>query len=153
MSTNGLQLGIGFDGDADRIGIVDEKGDIIHGDMLLLIFARDILESEKGGTFIGEVKCSHLLFEDIKARGGNPIMWRTGHSLIKQKLKETGASMAGEMSGHMFFAHRYFGFDDAVYAACRILEIAAKRSETGFRISGRSSENIQYSGNTGGMSG
>ena len=126
---NGLQLGIGFDGDADRVGIVDEKGNIINGDMVLLIFARDILESEKGGTFIGEVKCSHLLFDDIKARGGNPIMWRTGHSLIKQKMKETGALMAGEMSGHMFFAHRYFGFDDAVYAACRLLEIVAKRSE------------------------
>lgn len=123
---NGLELGIGFDGDGDRIGIVDENGEIIHGDMLLAIFAREILKERPGSTIIGEVKCSHKLYDDIRARGGNPIMWRTGHSLIKQKLKEEGAELAGEMSGHIFFAHRYFGYDDAVYAACRLLEIVAR---------------------------
>jgi phosphomannomutase/phosphoglucomutase len=123
---NGLELGIGFDGDGDRIGVVDEAGRIIHGDMLLLLFAREILREKPGSTIIGEVKCSQLLYEDIRAHGGNPIMWRTGHSLIKQKLKDEGAELAGEMSGHIFFAHRYFGYDDAVYAACRLLEIVAK---------------------------
>jgi phosphomannomutase/phosphoglucomutase len=123
---NGLELGIGLDGDADRIGVVDEKGGIIYGDMLLVIFAREILREEPGSTIIGEVKCSQRLYDDIRAHGGNPIMWRTGHSLIKQKLKEEGAALAGEMSGHIFFAHRYFGYDDAVYAACRLLEILAR---------------------------
>jgi phosphomannomutase/phosphoglucomutase len=123
---NGLELGIGLDGDADRIGVVDEKGRIIYGDMLLVIFAREILREKPGSTIIGEVKCSQRLYDDIRAHGGHPIMWRTGHSLIKQKLKEEGAALAGEMSGHIFFAHRYFGYDDAVYAACRLLEILAK---------------------------
>ncbi len=121
-----LELGIGFDGDADRIGVVDENGNIIFGDMLMLIFARDILKTEKGGTFVAEVKCSKNLYDDIEARGGRAIMWRTGHSLIKQKLKEEGGLLAGEMSGHMFFMHRYFGFDDAIYAACRLLEIVSR---------------------------
>jgi len=121
-----LELGIGFDGDTDRIGVVDENGDIIFGDMLMLIFARDILKTEKGGTFVAEVKCSKNLYDDIEARGGRAIMWRTGHSLIKQKLKEEGGLLAGEMSGHMFFMHRYFGFDDAIYAACRLLEIVSR---------------------------
>ncbi len=125
----GLQLGIGFDGDADRIGVVDEKGRIIYGDMLMVIFAREILKDHPGATFIGEVKCSQSMYDDIKAKGGRPIMWRTGHSLIKQMLKEQKAVMAGEMSGHMFFADRYFGYDDAIYAACRLLEIAARRTE------------------------
>ena len=125
----GLELGIGFDGDTDRIGVVDEKGNIIYGDMLVLIFARDILKDTPGGTFISEVKCSQKMYDDIKAHGGHPIMWRTGHSLIKQKLKEEKAVLAGEMSGHVFFAHRYFGFDDAIYSACRLLEIVARRPE------------------------
>jgi phosphomannomutase / phosphoglucomutase len=123
----GLELGVAFDGDADRLGVVDEKGRIIYGDMLLALFARDILEKNQGAKIIGEVKCSHLLYEDIQAHGGIPIMWKTGHSVIKQKLKDEKALLAGEMSGHFFFSHRYFGFDDAVYAACRLLEQVSRR--------------------------
>ncbi|MEW6264510.1 MAG: phosphomannomutase/phosphoglucomutase [Thermodesulfobacteriota bacterium] len=123
---NGLELGVAFDGDGDRLGVVDEKGRILYGDMLMIIFARDILKSNPGGKFIGEVKCSQIMYDDIQARGGRPIMWKTGHSLIKQKLKEEQALLAGEMSGHFFFRHRYFGFDDAVYAACRLLEILSR---------------------------
>jgi len=116
-------VGIGYDGDADRIGVVDEKGGIIWGDYLMIIFARAILAERKGGTFISEVKCSRNLFEDIAKRGGVPIMWKAGHSLIKQKMKETHAMMGGEMSGHIFFADRFFGYDDAIYASLRFLEI------------------------------
>lgn len=123
---DGLELGIGFDGDADRIGVVDEKGEIIYGDMLMAIFARDILRTEKKGTFVAEVKCSKNLYDDITAHGGTPIMWRTGHSLIKKKLKQENGLLGGEMSGHMFFSHRYFGFDDAIYAALRLLEIVSR---------------------------
>jgi phosphomannomutase/phosphoglucomutase len=122
----GLELGIAFDGDADRLGVVDEKGRILYGDMLMILFARDILKENPGGKFIGEVKCSHLMYEDIQAHGGIPIMWKAGHSLIKQKLKEEQALLAGEMSGHFFFRHRYFGFDDGIYAACRLLEILSR---------------------------
>jgi phosphomannomutase / phosphoglucomutase len=125
----GLELGIAFDGDGDRMGVVDEKGNIIYGDMLMVIFAREILKEVSGATFIGEVKCSHRMYDDIGTRGGRPIMWKTGHSLIKQKLKEEKAVLAGEMSGHFFFAHRYFGYDDAIYATCRLLEIVAERQE------------------------
>src|SRR5205085_4325117 len=114
-----------FDGDTDRIGAVDDKGAIIYGDQLMIIYAREILSRKPGATFIGEVKCSQLMYDDLAARGGNPIMWKTGHSLIKAKMKETGAELAGEMSGHMFFADRYYGFDDALYAACRLMEIVA----------------------------
>jgi phosphomannomutase/phosphoglucomutase len=116
-------IGIAWDGDADRIGVVDERGSIIHGDMLLLIYARWLLKEVPGATIIGDVKCSELLFEDIRARGGNAIMWKTGHSLIKKKLKEVKGHIAGEMSGHMFFGHRYLGFDDGIHAAARLLEI------------------------------
>jgi phosphomannomutase / phosphoglucomutase len=116
-------VGIGYDGDADRIGIIDEKGNIIWGDYLMIIFARDILREHKGATFVSEVKCSKNLFDDIEKHGGNPIMWKAGHSLIKQKMKETGALMGGEMSGHIFFADKFFGYDDAVYASLRFLEI------------------------------
>jgi phosphomannomutase/phosphoglucomutase len=122
----GLELGIAFDGDADRLGVVDEGGRILYGDLLLILFARDILKNHPGGKFIGEVKCSQVMYDDIRARGGIPIMWKTGHSLIKQKLKEEQALLAGEMSGHFFFRHRYFGFDDALYAACRLLEILSR---------------------------
>jgi phosphomannomutase/phosphoglucomutase len=121
----GADLGIAFDGDADRIGAVDEKGNILWGDRLLALFARDVLR-DGPATIIFEVKCSKGLIEDIRAHGGNPLMWRTGHSLIKQKMKETGAALAGEMSGHMFFAHRWYGFDDALYSAARLVEIVAK---------------------------
>jgi len=116
-------VGIGYDGDADRIGVVDEEGGIIWGDYLMLIFARQILKKHKGGTFVSEVKCSTNLFDDIARRGGVPIMWKAGHSLIKQKMKETHALMGGEMSGHIFFADRFFGYDDAIYASLRFLEV------------------------------
>jgi phosphomannomutase / phosphoglucomutase len=119
-------LGIAFDGDSDRIGAVDENGEVIYGDMLLLIFGREILTRKPGATFIGEVKCSQLLYDELKRLGGNPIMYKTGHSLIKAKMKEEHAELAGEMSGHMFFADRYLGYDDAIYAACRLMEIVAK---------------------------
>src|SRR5580698_1718423 len=118
-------LGIAFDGDSDRIGAVDENGEVIYGDMLLLIFGREILTRKPGATFIGEVKCSQVLYAELKKLGGNPIMYKTGHSLIKAKMKEEHAELAGEMSGHMFFADRYFGYDDALYAACRLMEIVA----------------------------
>ncbi len=119
-------IGIAFDGDADRLGVVDEKGKIIYGDKLLLLYAREILTRKPGAIIIGDVKSSKQVYDDIAKRGGKPIMWKTGHSLIKAKMKETGAEMAGEMSGHMFFKDRWLGFDDAVYAACRILEITDK---------------------------
>ncbi|MEN6615940.1 MAG: phosphomannomutase/phosphoglucomutase [Syntrophorhabdus sp.] len=121
--TEKADVGIGYDGDADRIGVVDEKGGIIWGDYLMLIFARQILKEHGKGIFISEVKCSRNLFEDIRAKGGDAIMWKAGHSLIKQKMKETHALMGGEMSGHIFFADRFFGFDDAIYASLRFLEI------------------------------
>jgi phosphomannomutase / phosphoglucomutase len=120
---NKADLAIAFDGDADRIGVVDEAGEIIWGDQLMLIFARTILKESPGAKFIGEVKCSQNLFDDIKRHGGDPIMWKVGHSLIKAKMKETHAAMAGEMSGHLFFADRYFGYDDGIYAGARLLEI------------------------------
>jgi phosphomannomutase/phosphoglucomutase len=122
---NGLDLGIAFDGDADRIGVIDGRGDTIWGDKLMILFSRAILARHPGAPIISEVKCSQTLYADIAAHGGRPIMWRTGHSLIKKKMKEEHALLAGEMSGHMFFADRFFGFDDAVYACLRLLEIVA----------------------------
>ncbi|MCX7724023.1 MAG: phosphomannomutase/phosphoglucomutase [Thermodesulfovibrio sp.] len=119
-------LGIGFDGDADRIGVVDEEGDIVWGDRLMIIFARDILKENKGAKIIGEVKCSKVMYEEIELAGGTPVMWKTGHSLIKKKMKEEGALLAGEMSGHIFFNDRYFGYDDAIYASLRLIEIVKK---------------------------
>jgi phosphomannomutase/phosphoglucomutase len=127
-----LDLGIGYDGDGDRLGVVDEKGNIIYGDQLMIIFSREILTRKPGSTFISEVKCSKTMYDDIEKHGGRSIMWKTGHSLIKKKMKEEKAELAGEMSGHMFFADRYFGFDDAIYASCRLLEIISK---TGKKIS------------------
>jgi phosphomannomutase/phosphoglucomutase len=126
VRVTGADLGIAFDGDADRIGAVDEHGNVIYGDMLMLIYAREILERKPGATFIGEVKCSQVMYDEIARLGGNPIMYKTGHSLIKAKMKEEHAELAGEMSGHMFFGDRYRGFDDALYAACRLIEIVAK---------------------------
>ena len=126
VATHKADLGIAFDGDSDRIGAVDENGEVIYGDMLLLIYGREILTRKPGATFIGEVKCSQLLYDELKRLGGNPIMYKTGHSLIKAKMKEEHAELAGEMSGHMFFGDRYFGYDDAIYAACRLIEIVAK---------------------------
>jgi len=127
-----LQLGIGFDGDGDRIGVVDENGSMIWGDLLVLILAREILEQIPKAKIIGDVKCSNRLFKDVESHGGIPIMWKTGHSIIKNKMKIENAKLAGEMSGHIFFADRYFGFDDALYGALRILEIISK---TGKRLS------------------
>lgn len=118
-----LHLGIGYDGDADRIGVVDRFGNIIYGDQLMVIYAKEILSRHPGATFISEVKCSMVMYDEIAKMGGNAIMWRTGHSLIKQKMKEENAALAGEMSGHMFFKDRYYGYDDALYASCRLLEI------------------------------
>ncbi|MBU8921920.1 MAG: phosphomannomutase/phosphoglucomutase [Bacteroidales bacterium] len=123
--SGGLELGIGFDGDSDRIGVVDDRGRMIWGDSLLAIYARDLLAEKPGSTVIFEVKCSQSLEEDILKHGGKPVMWKTGHSLIKKKMREENALLAGEMSGHQFFADRYFGFDDAIYAACRLLEIVS----------------------------
>jgi phosphomannomutase/phosphoglucomutase len=125
-------LGIAFDGDADRIGVISDKGDIIWGDKLLLLFSRYILKEKPHSTIIGEVKCSQVLYDDIKKHSGRPIMWKAGHSLIKAKMKEEKAVLGGEMSGHIFFADRYFGYDDAIYAALRLLEIL---SQTGEKIS------------------
>ncbi len=125
-------LGIAFDGDADRIGVISDTGEIIWGDKLLLLFSRYILREKPDSTIIGEVKCSQVLYDDIKKHSGRPVMWKAGHSLIKAKMKEEGAVLGGEMSGHIFFADRYFGYDDAIYAALRLLEIL---SQTGEKIS------------------
>ncbi len=125
VKLSGAALGVAFDGDSDRIGAVDEQGNVIYGDMLMLIFAREILKQKPGSTFIGEVKCSQILYDHLESLGGNPIMWKTGHSLIKAKMKEENAALAGEMSGHMFFADRYYGFDDAIYAAMRLVEVVS----------------------------
>jgi phosphomannomutase/phosphoglucomutase len=119
-------IGIAWDGDGDRIGIVDETGRIIWGDELMVLLSRSILETNPGATIIAEVKCSQNLFDDIAAHGGVPIMWKAGHSIIKAKMKETHAALAGEMSGHIFFADRFYGFDDATYAGARVLEILSK---------------------------
>jgi len=123
---SGAELGIGYDGDADRIGVVDDEGRILWGDQLLILFARDILPAWPGAAVISEVKASKVLYEEIERLGGRPIMWRTGHSLIKQKIKEEKAPLAGEMSGHIFFADRWFGFDDAIYASARLLELLSR---------------------------
>jgi phosphomannomutase/phosphoglucomutase len=123
--SEGADFGVGLDGDADRIGVVDASGRLLYGDQVLAIYARSVLAVHPGATVIGEVKCSHLLYKDIAAHGGNPIMAATGHSLIKARMQETGAALAGEMSGHMFFADRYYGFDDGLYAAARLAEIVA----------------------------
>jgi len=120
---NRLELGIAYDGDADRIGVIDAEGNIIWGDKLLILFARALLSERPGAAVLGEVKCSQTLYDDIAKHGGRPILWKTGHSLIKAKMKEEGALLAGEMSGHIFFADRYYGYDDAIYASLRLLEI------------------------------
>ncbi len=119
-------VGIAYDGDADRIGAVDEKGQILWGDKLLILYARDVLKQKPGATIISEVKASQVFYDDVVKQGGRSVMWKAGHSLIKAKMKEEKAALAGEMSGHMFFADRYFGYDDAIYASCRLIEILAK---------------------------
>ncbi|HUF04820.1 MAG TPA: phosphomannomutase/phosphoglucomutase [Aridibacter sp.] len=119
-------VGIAFDGDGDRIGVVDEKGRVIWGDELMILYSRAVLEENPGATVIAEVKCSQTLYDDIEEHGGKALMWKAGHSLIKAKMKETGAILAGEMSGHIFFADRFYGFDDAAYAGGRLFEILSK---------------------------
>ncbi|MFH1954432.1 MAG: phosphomannomutase/phosphoglucomutase [Pseudomonadota bacterium] len=119
-------LGIAYDGDADRIGVVDSQGDIVWGDQLMIIFSRDLLTRHPGAKIIGEVKCSQTLYDDVAAHGGKAIMWKAGHSPVKSKMKAEGALLAGEMTGHLFFGERYFGYDDAIYAGARLLEILSK---------------------------
>ncbi len=126
VKKHGADAGIAFDGDADRVGIVNENGGILWGDELMVVFSRSVLKQYPGATIISEVKSSHRLYNDIQKNGGNGVMWKTGHSLIKAKMKETGAKLAGEMSGHIFFADRFFGFDDAIYAGARFLEILSQ---------------------------
>lgn len=126
VTEEGYDVGIAFDGDGDRIGVVDDEGGIIWGDQLMALYAREILKEKPGATFIADVKASNILFDEITKAGGKAIMWKTGHSLIKAKMKETKADMAGEMSGHIFFADRYYGFDDALYAAIRLINIVEK---------------------------
>ncbi len=119
---SGADLGIAYDGDADRLGIVDDRGRLLFGDQIVMILARQVLEHHKGAKIISDVKASKFLFEEIKNLGGQPIMWKTGHSFIKKKMKEEQAMLAGEMSGHIFFADRYYGFDDAIYSSARFVE-------------------------------
>ncbi|PIX22747.1 MAG: phosphomannomutase [Deltaproteobacteria bacterium CG_4_8_14_3_um_filter_45_9] len=126
VKKNQADAGIGYDGDADRIGVVDDQGNIIWGDQLMILFSREILKYKKGAVFVAEVKCSQNLFNDIEKHGGKAIMWRTGHSLIEEKMREEKAALGGEMSGHIFFADRYFGYDDAIYASCRLIELLSK---------------------------
>ncbi len=119
-------IGIGFDGDADRIGVVDDEGQILFGDQIMVVLSRDVLHAHPGATIIADVKASQVLFDEIAKAGGKPLMWKAGHSLIKAKMAETGAPLAGEMSGHIFFADRWYGFDDALYSAVRLLGILAR---------------------------
>lgn len=137
VAAHKADIGLSFDGDADRIGVIDRDGSVIWGDRLMILLSRALLQEEPGAVIIGEVKCSKTLYDDIEAQGGKGIMWRTGHSLIKAKIKETGALLAGEMSGHIFYAHRYYGFDDAAYAGGRVLEILAADSSNAQTIGER----------------
>ena len=130
VQSTGAEVGIALDGDADRIGVVDRKGRIVWGDQLMILFARAILAEVPGATFVSEVKCSKALYDEIARAGGRAIMWKVGHSLIKEKMKEEKALLAGEMSGHIFFAHRYFGYDDAIYAAARLVELLSRSDKT-----------------------
>src|SRR5262245_16191964 len=130
VKRTGADFGVGFDGDADRIGAIDGKGRVVFGDQLLALFARDVLERVPGAEILFDVKCSQGLIEDIQAHGGRPTMWKTGHSLLKSRLHETGAPLAGEMSGHMFFKEGYFGYDDALFAAGRLLQYVARTGRT-----------------------
>ena len=130
VAQTGADLGIAFDGDADRIGVVDGEGHMLFGDQLLVVLARDVLKSHPGATIIADVKASQVLFDEVARAGGVPLMWKTGHSLIKQKMAETGSPLAGEMSGHTFFADKWYGFDDAPYSAVRLLGILGRASES-----------------------
>ncbi len=126
VAEKNLDFGVAFDGDGDRIGAIDGTGRVIWGDQLLMIYAEDVLKTHPGATVIADVKASRALFDHVEAHGGEPLMWKTGHSLIKSKMKETGSPLAGEMSGHVFFADTYYGFDDALYAGVRLLAASAR---------------------------
>ena len=130
VRAEGAELGIAFDGDADRIGAVDGTGRVLWGDQLMILLGKAVLAEQPGARFVGEVKCSQAMYDQLAAAGGQVEMWKVGHSLIKARMKETGAALAGEMSGHMFFAHRWFGFDDAIYAGARLLELLSRGSRT-----------------------
>lgn len=129
VQASGADLGIGYDGDADRIGLVDERGQLLYGDQILALFARELLERQPGSRVLFDVKCSQGLGEDIRAHGGEPVMWKTGHSLLKAKMQAEGIPLGGEMSGHMFFSEGYFGFDDAIYGAARMTAFLARQRE------------------------
>jgi len=129
VTSHGLDAGIAFDGDGDRLGVVDDEGEILWGDQLLMLYAAEILKENPGGTIIADVKASGALFEEITRLGGKPLMWKTGHSLIKSKMSEEGALLAGEMSGHLFFSDQYFGYDDALYAALRLLNLLSRSGQ------------------------
>jgi len=130
VKKEGAEVGVAFDGDADRIGLVDNEGHILFGDQFLILMARDVLRDHPGGTIIADVKASQVLFDEVAKAGGTPLMWKTGHSLIKSKMAETGAPLAGEMSGHIFYNDKWYGFDDALYAAIRVLGVIARSDET-----------------------
>ncbi len=129
VAAEGAEVGIGLDGDADRLGVVDAAGRLLNGDELLAIYARELLARRPGSQIIADVKCSDRLFKDIRNRGGDPLMWITGHSVVKAKMQETGAPLAGELSGHMFFDDQWHGFDDAIYGAARLLGILSRSTE------------------------
>ncbi|HYA42644.1 MAG TPA: phosphomannomutase/phosphoglucomutase [Syntrophobacteraceae bacterium] len=124
-----LDVGLTYDGDSDRLGVLDHRGEVVFGDKLMIIFARDILSRRPGSVFISEVKCSKTLYDDIERHGGQAIMWKTGHSLIKAKMKEVDAQLAGEMSGHFFFKDGYFGYDDGIFASCRLLDVLSRTAK------------------------
>ncbi|MCP4598761.1 phosphomannomutase/phosphoglucomutase, partial [Neptuniibacter sp.] len=130
VKETGADLGLAFDGDGDRVGVITNKGEIIYPDRIMMLFSEEILQRNPGAEIIYDVKCSRLLANVIRDAGGKPTMWRTGHSLIKQKIKESGALLGGEMSGHIFFKERWYGFDDALYSAARLLEILARTDKT-----------------------
>jgi phosphomannomutase/phosphoglucomutase len=130
VKDTGASVGIAWDGDGDRLGAIDATGEVVWGDKLMVLFSRDVLSEHPGAAILGEVKCSQTLYDDIAQHGGRPILWKTGHSNIKTKMKEEGALLAGEMSGHLFFADKYFGYDDGIYGALRLLQILAKSKKT-----------------------
>jgi phosphomannomutase len=130
VARDGLDLGVAFDGDGDRIGVVDGKGRILWGDQMMALLARDVLARKPGATIIADVKASQVLFDEVTRLGGIPLMWKTGHSLIKSKMAETGAPLAGEMSGHIFFADGYYGYDDALYAAVRLISLIGRSGKS-----------------------
>jgi phosphomannomutase/phosphoglucomutase len=130
VARSGAELGIALDGDADRLGVVDATGRILWGDQLMILFGKALLDEIPGARLIGEVKCSQAMYDELARAGGQVEMWKVGHSLIKARMKETGAALAGEMSGHMFFAHRWLGFDDGIYAGARLLELLSRGGQT-----------------------